>query len=480
VLESLRWRAAASGSVADQDRGAATAVVDLEGGGKVVCACDARAAAAGITRGMALNSALALLPGLQVQARDVRAERALLEAVAACAVGFTPRVALEPPDGVLLEVRGSLKLFGGVRRLFSLVREQLQSMGVEPWIALAPTPLASLWLARAGEEVALRGRDSLASRLGPLPLACARWPEKSLQSLATMGIRTVGDCLKLPRGGLARRFEPGMLRALDRAVGRVPDPRATCVQPERYAARRDLEPEISDTDRLGRAIEPLVADLCSFLTSRRRGVDVLHLALLHRDAQPTRMRLHFVQPVAHPERIAGLVRERLARAELPEPVRAVRLHSGPLLEVREEAGELFARDRRRSAGVPQLIERLRARLGADAVHGIRLVPEHRPELAGAIGDCPHFHGGIGDSPQFPLRRPLWLLAEPRLLDGREQPRYEGTLEIEEGPERIESGWWDGRDVRRDYYVARTEAGVRLWVFRERHAEGRWFLHGVFG
>ncbi len=77
-------------------------------------------------------------------------------------------------------------------------------------------------------------------------------------------------------------------------------------------------------------------------------------------------------------------------------------------------------------------------------------------------------------------RPLWLLAEPRLLDGLDWPQYEGRLEIEDGPERIESGWWDGRDVRRDYYVARTTDGVRLWVFRERRTDGRWFMHGVFG
>jgi protein ImuB len=75
---------------------------------------------------------------------------------------------------------------------------------------------------------------------------------------------------------------------------------------------------------------------------------------------------------------------------------------------------------------------------------------------------------------------LWLLAEPQLLDGGDQPCFEGMLELESGPERIESGWWDGRDVRRDYYVARNPAGVRFWVFRDREPSGRWFLHGVFG
>ena len=89
-------------------------------------------------------------------------------------------------------------------------------------------------------------------------------------------------------------------------------------------------------------------------------------------------------------------------------------------------------------------------------------------------------GNVPSGRMSPSPRPLWLLAEPQPLDGGEHPRYEGRLEFEEGPERIESGWWDGRDVRRDYYVARTAGGMRLWVFRERRAEGRWFLHGVFG
>jgi protein ImuB len=77
------------------------------------------------------------------------------------------------------------------------------------------------------------------------------------------------------------------------------------------------------------------------------------------------------------------------------------------------------------------------------------------------------------SPGARTARPLWMLAEPQPLDG-----WEGTLIT--GPERIESGWWDGHDVRRDYYVARSRAGVRLWIFRERPPGQGWFLHGVFG
>jgi protein ImuB len=481
ILESLCQPAAAASEATVGNDAGHVVVVDPGRSGKVVCACGVTATAAGVVPGMALNSALALLPDAQVRARDSRRERMLLEAVAMMALDFTPRVNLDPPDGVLLEVRGSLRLFGGVRPLCARIGERLSARGLAPRIALTPTRLASLWFARAGIEVVLRRPEALAGRLAALPLACTRWPERSLRSLATMGVRAVGDCLRLPRDGFTRRFELQMRLDLDRALGHAPDPRAAFVPGERFAARRDLEPELTDTARLQRACEPLLDELCAFLQARGASVESLELRFLHRAAPPTRLRLRFAEPVTAAARIAALLRERLARAEWPEPVRSVRLRSGPLSEARAQPGDLFALDRGRASAVPQLVERLRARLGEEAVHGLCLVPEHRPEAAWCRwsdpsdlnkGECPPSFTGI--------LRPLWLLAEPQRLDGEEQPRYHGALELEEGPERIESGWWDGRDVRRDYYVARTPAGVRVWIFRERRTPGGWFLHGVFG
>jgi protein ImuB len=330
-------------------------------------------------------------------------------------------------------------------------------------------------------EVVLRRPEALAGRLAALPLACTRWPERSLRSLATMGVRAIGDCLRLPRDGFTRRFEPQMRLDLDRALGRAPDPRAAFAPGERFTARRDLEPELADAARLDRACEPLLDELCTFLRARGASVESLELRLLHRDAAPTRLRLRFAEPVTAVARIATLLRERLARAALPAPVRAVRLRSGPLVEARAQAADLFALDRRRASAVPQLLERLQARLGADAVHGVSLVPDHRPESAWCRWSDPSDLKRGERPPSFNgILRPLWLLAEPQLLDGDERPRYQGALELEEGPERIESGWWDGRDVRRDYYVARTPAGVRVWIFREHRTPGGWFLHGVFG
>jgi protein ImuB len=502
VLESLRAGVAApSWHIAPADpgddgtvarHGAPVAVVDLERGGKVVCDVDARAAAAGIAPGMALNSALVLEPALEVLPRDTRRERALLEAVARVAGGFTSRVSLEPPDAVLLEVRGSLRLFGGARRLCEDLRSRLRAHGVQPCLALTPAALASLWFARAGGQVALRRPESLPARLASLPLACTRWPADTLHSLVAMGVRSVGECLRLPRDGFARRFEPRLLLELDRAAGRAPDPRAAFVAVARHVSSLELEPEIEDTTRLQHSLEPLIGELCCFLQARGAAVESLELRLRHRDAAATRLRLRFAAPVSEAARIVDLLRERLARTVLPAPVRGVRLRSGPPVEAEAAAGELFGRGHSRAGAVPQLVERLRARLGTGSVHGLSLVPEHRPEAAQENGDASLFpmtsrgaRGPMtekGKRPHFSLSpaRPTWLLAAPQPLEGGDRPCHEGPLAIEDGPERIESGWWDGHDVRRDYYVARNPGGVRLWIYRERGAGGGWFLHGVFG
>jgi protein ImuB len=417
---------------------------------------------------------------------------------------FSPRVSLEPPDGVLLEVRGSLRLFGGARQLCARLQQELcVATGATVRLAITPTPLASLWFARSGlagaRSALVRNRDELAARLAPLPLECARWPERTVEVLCTMGVRSVGDCLRLPRDGFARRCGKELLAALDRATGRVQEPRAAYAASERFTARRDLEPEIVETARLGIALEPLIDELCRFLRERGRGVQSIEVQMRHREAPLTRVRLRFVQPVgAQPQHMAGLLRERLARLLLPQPVRNVRLLSGPLIDLQADALELFAHDRRASGeNLPVLVERLRARLGNGAVHGLECVAEHRPEAAWravepatdrrrqpplprptpgrpGVGVPALSPAMVGESRGEGSARPLWLLDMPEPCDVR-------RLVFEDGPECIESGWWDGRDVARDYYVARGGLGERLWVFRNRReADGTgWFLHGWF-
>jgi len=469
--------------------GSPLAVVDLEQGSRVICACNGPATAAGVRPGMALNSALALLPSLEIRARAERLEQRLLEAAADWAQTYTPRVSLEPPDALLLELRGSLRLFGGVGVLWQQLQADLRAAGMQPLFALTPVPLASLWFAYAGVETRLRRAEGLASRLAALPLVCTRWPGRSLQQLETMGVRTLGDCLRLPRDGFARRFGPQLLGMLDRATARLPDPRAGFVPHAYYSSSRELEPELADLGRIEPVASAMLDELCAFLRRRDRAVQGLAFRFRHRLAPDTRLLLRFAQPTATYAHMSSLLHEHLARLSLPEAVRGLRLRSGALVVAQGETSALLGGGRDASwPGALRLVERLRARLGVDAVQSLNPVPEHRPESAWCVAEPQPVRvrpaGSRGEPEDGAAAaagtpRPLWLLCQPQSL-GSAAPCFEGRLEFEEGPERIESGWWDGHDVRRDYYVARNPAGVRLWIYRERSAGGGWFLHGVFG
>jgi protein ImuB len=182
-----------------------------------------------------------------------------------------------------------------------------------------------------------------------------------------------------------------------------------------------------------------------------------------------------------------LLRERSEHLQLAAPVVAITLRVAHWQPLAEGSGELF--ERSRPAGDAQLLERLRARLGEGAVQGLQPVPDHRPERAWRF--CPPVGGqqvrGARNEDRGPavprtsplVPRPLWLLESPRPLaapDGR--PSYGGPLQLELLPERIEAGWWDGDEVARDYYLAYSPPGERLWVYRDRRT-GRWYLHGLF-
>jgi protein ImuB len=134
------------------------------------------------------------------------------------------------------------------------------------------------------------------------------------------------------------------------------------------------------------------------------------------------------------------------------------------------------------------IELLRARLGPEAVHGVQILAEHRPEAAWRIAEleaheaATRTRNAVNEQPPWPaFRRPLWLLPEPQPLSERNRmPCYRGPLQLSEEPERIETGWWDGKDISRDYYSALDVRGVKLWIFRECAEPHAWFLHGFFG
>lgn len=456
----------------------AFAVSEGEGSQQRVFRCNQLATAQGVQPGQSLNSALALAPGLLLKSRRPSLEQAALLRLMNWAGQFTSHVHSEFSDHLLLEVRGSLRLFGGLSALRTQVAEGFASLGHAACLAVAPTPRAATWLARAGQAVSIVDVVSLPARLGALPLSATAWPQRVRRSLRDLGLRQLSECLRLPRDGFARRIGKAYLEQLDQALGRRPDPRPAWRPTERYDGRLELPVPVSSHPALLHALNRLVRELAGFLLARQAGIRQLQLQLEHADGPATCCTLHLLQDERNPEHLLELLGERLERQALVAPVIAVALASDTLQVLVRPAGNLFEQ-RERQRGAPMtasmLVDRLRARLGSDAVHGLCLVPEHRPESAWRVSEP-----GRDCQVSLEKERPFWLLSKPRCLTSRAgRPWLDGPLTPESGPERIETGWWDGEDVERDYYRVRTCNGLCLWVFRERRGAREWFLHGVF-
>ena len=493
---ALHWPTLAFEALQDEFTSAAPRVVlDSAERHARVLLTDERAARLGIRPGLTLAAALALAVELETRVRNTARERAWLERAAVLALGFTSRVSLEPPDALLLEVRGSVRLFGGLESLCQRIETECQALQMHPVCAVAPTALGALAGARAGRALRITSRSRLPGALAPLPLTVLRWDEDTLARLASIGVRTVAEALRLPRSGLARRFGAARLTTLDQLTGRRPDIRRGFLAAERFRGRFEPDHELESLQAVLTTLEPLLAELEQFLETRQCGVTVIRCRLRHRGRSPTSCVLRLAAPEARAAQFINLLRERLGTLTLPAPVRSCEVRTGPLLarpltslglwQPGEYGGDEGHRDRL------AFIEQLRARLGHDGVYSPGMGADHRPErigravepLATAASASASASAGAAAAllPWSAPRRPLWLLAAPRPLEEiRGMPRSDGVLELVQGPERIETGWWDGADIERDYYVARNPRGAWLWIFRERTAPHTWFLHGLFG
>ena len=459
---------------------------------------------AGIRPGMGLEAACACAPRLEVRGRDPVLETAALQGLALWAGRFTAFVSPAPPAGLLLEVGGSLRLFGGVDMLRQEIESGLRELGFQASTGTAPTPAAAWLLARAGFPEPVLDRGRLPGRLAEVPLACLDLPEPMLRDLAAMGVRSFRDACRLPRDAVSRRVGEALVDVLDRALGKRPETRARYTAPPEFSRCLDFPDEVDEMPPVLTGLRRLLRDLTSFLQARSLGVNVLELRLLPRFAPALRIPVTLISASRDPEHLLDLFEKRLEKATLTRPVAAIGLEvlgfdvvaprNADLYEIRAAA----PRD-----SLHTLIERLQSRLGRSALWRFALVADHRPERAfsrvlpcsaqagakrppeprrGAHASGTQPRPAASEADRVPrgqesASRPLWLLEAPRRIepeDGRGD-----RLEISLHFERIESGWWDGEDLRRDYHVARGASGVRYWVYREYRTRD-WFIHGIFG
>ncbi|MCQ8106034.1 DNA polymerase Y family protein [Methylomonas sp. SURF-2] len=422
---------------------------------------------AGVEAGMASAAALALCPGLQIRDRDMQLERIALSALADAALTFSPWISLDCRNALLLEVGSCLTLFGGVENLRKQLCRVLLGSGHSPVIALAPSPAAAELLARLNIEISVQQSAELHSLLGPVPLNRLDWDTGLLKRLSRTGVQTLADLWRLPRDGLARRYGVGLLHRLDALAGNDNRILGQFHRPPRFAASRELPTELEKLEHFFPAVEQLAAELADFLRQRDAAALGVRLLLSHFRRPASCIELSFRSPSRNAGHCCRLLREKLERSALPAPVLNVELVCEAIAPFQPQTFSLFDDEQQREHDWQTALEQLQDRLGHQALQYPATAAEHRPERAGTLAYAPH----AADAPR--PTRPLRLLAEPEPLDP-------ATLTYLPDKERIESGWWDGAALRRDYRIAHDRSGRKLWVFRDLKPGGGWYCHGLFG
>ncbi|MHA6492778.1 Y-family DNA polymerase [Pseudomonas borbori] len=433
---------------------------------RVLKALNPAARALGLRPGQALSAAQAISNDFaMVEHEPVQIER-WHHFLAAWAYRFSSHVSLDYPRVLMMEVESSLGLFGPWAQFEARLRGELTALGFRHRIVCAPNPLAARVLANVTDGL-LVTPAGLREAVARLPIARSGLPPDIVTAFTRMGLRTLAHVMALPRDGVARRFSAQVWQHLERLLGERGVALNCYSPPDQFDQRIELNFDVESHQALLFPLRRLTADLGAFLAGRDCGVQRFTLHLQHAEGEPTRVPVGLLSAEREPAMLFEVARGRLEQLQLGAPVQAVRLLARDLPTFTPAHRELFDERPQQSLPWEQLRERLRARLGDDAVHGLCSTPDHRPEYAWKAEAQGH-----DQLAPTTLLRPGWLLSQPL-------PLREEDISILAGPERIESGWWDGEDVRRDYYRIETRAGQRGWAYRPAGGQGPLLLHGWF-
>ncbi len=453
--------------------------------GDKVIALNRLAAAQGIRHGMRRATAAAVAPGVLLQPRDPQRERQALDAVALALMQYTPEIAADGQD-LLLEVSASLSLFGGPRHLAQQVRNSVHALGFSAGLGMAPTAQAAALFARQRGRLRRKlKRSSMRRLLDTLPFTLLPAAARDADWLEGLGCRTLADLRRLPRTGLRRRTHAGLLDTLDRAYGEAPELFDWLSAPQCFDAAIELPYRIEQAPQLLFAAQRLVLQMTGWLVARQQAVSRFVLWLEHergrRRCVPTALEIALAEPAWQETHLLRLLKERLGRLPLAAPVIALRLEAAQLASWTPPSGQLFPEPGGTPEDYRRLLELLAARLGPEALQLPAACADYRPEVANQW-QCAQQAGSNDEGAMPTASRPFWLLEQPLPLAVHgHRPFYGSPLRLLAGPERIESGWWDGALALRDYFVAQGEEGACYWVYRERDAQSaHWFLHGLFG
>ncbi|VVP04499.1 Protein ImuB [Pseudomonas fluorescens] len=434
---------------------------------RVLQAVNASARALGLRPGQSMTAAQALSKGFVTAEYDAAEIEHWQQFLAAWAYRFSSQVSVHYPRAVVFEIESSLGLFGPWPHFEARLRAELGELGFRHRIVAAPNPVAARVLANAYDGLVVPDDQALQYHLGQLPIDRIGLEAGVATALSRMGLRTLSQVQALPRQSLARRFEAQVLKHLDALLGTRRLALAFYLPPDRFDVRIELNFDVQSHQALLFPLRRLTGDLSAFLCGRDSGVQRFDLHLEHAGLPDSVIKVGLLSAERDPAMLFELARGRLEQVQVEAPVRGFRLRAEDLPAFVPQYQELFDDRPQQSLPWEQLRERLRARLGDDAVQGLRFQADHRPECAWQASVDSQPCAALSD-----VQRPGWLLTEPLAV-------HESSTRILMGPERIESGWWDGADVRRDYYLIENRSGQQGWAWRAVGEDGPLWLQGWF-
>ena len=444
---------------------------------------------------MLLAEAQSLWPSatrsVRFEQHDPLADRQALREMALWCHRFSPIVAVddaETPDCLLLDAMG---LEPGAERVIAALEQRgYWAVAVVADTIGAAWAVAHYGMLKRGSRLLIVPCGRHLNALQPLPIEALRLPGDVVETLHELNIFRIDELLALPRADLPSRFGVEPTRCIDRALGWLPEMLTPVPPVEPLEASWDFEPPIADGRILIVVIEHLLERLLEQIALEHFGVQRLLCLLKLADRERLHFTVELLRPSASLRDLMELVKLKVERLRIPTEVLALTVRAANIAPLEFQQEEIFdGAELHGRKEVIGLLERLSSRLGEKAILRPRLEPDAQPEYAvryepwlTATRDTERAKPQAALRPIILKNRPLRIAAVSVHWDGSpQQLPWNGrqhTVERSWGPERIETGWWRGDDVRRDYYVVETTTGERFWVFQNLVDES-WYLHGVF-
>ncbi len=472
-------------------------LVGRDGNRRVVTAADRLAEDAGLHVGMPATKAQALVPGLAVLDADPAGDAAALERLGVWALRFSPMVAVDAPDGIVIDTTGADHLHGGEETMLRNLVDRFASSGLEARVAIADTWGAAHAAARfSGAAMALVEKGETRQALAALPLGALRLEPRLRLDLTVLGFTTIGDLAAQPRAPLTLRFGPQLGRRLDQAFGAIPEPIDAVRSPDLVEVRRVFAEPIGAPETIARYTGKLVVALVAELELRALGARRLDLLFGRVDNLWQAIRIGLARPERDVRRLTRLLCERIETIEPGFGIEVMTL-TATLAEPLGDRQVISSLVEEPEADVASLVDLLANRIGDRRLYRFAPRPSDVPERSVTRVEPMSLDDGASWDDHWP--RPARLLPRPEAVETMallpDHPPVWFTwrgqrrrVRRADGPERVFGEWWK-REAElatvRDYFRVEDDAGERYWIYRAGDGEHpetgshRWFLHGIF-